>query len=111
MSELLSMLVPLETLPGWPAVENPTALQTLGLLVGLPVAVMVVVALLVKASSLTGGNRDARGQYTDPVWLGARGAKRELTGADEQSDRPAIESDSAVNPPTRGDRGGASARW
>ena len=43
MSELLSMVVPLETLSGWPAVPDPTALQTVGLLIGFPALVFAIV--------------------------------------------------------------------
>ena len=42
MTDLSSMLVPLETLPGWPKVPNPSALETLGLLIGLPLVVIIV---------------------------------------------------------------------
>ena len=38
------MLVPLETLSGWPAVDDPSALQVLGLLVGLPASAVGVPA-------------------------------------------------------------------
>ncbi|QLQ16237.1 MAG: hypothetical protein HZY73_11895 [Micropruina sp.] len=38
----LSHLLPLETLPGWPAAPNPTGLETFILLLGIPFAVGAV---------------------------------------------------------------------
>lgn len=38
------MLVPLETLPGWPAAPNPTPLHALLLLVGVPLVVILIIA-------------------------------------------------------------------
>lgn len=40
----LSPLLPLETLPGWPAAADPTALQTFGLLLGIPFVIGAVIA-------------------------------------------------------------------
>ena len=46
MSGLLTFL-PLQTLPSWPAVPDPSVLQLLTLTVFIPVAITVVVAALV----------------------------------------------------------------
>ena len=52
-----SGLLPLETLPGWPTVADPTLLQTLGLLAGIPLVVTLVIALLCFAPQLARAGR------------------------------------------------------
>ncbi|NYE70142.1 hypothetical protein [Microlunatus parietis] len=102
MSELLSMVVPLETLSGWPEVANPTALQTLGLLIGIPGLVFVAIFALGKAPSLIRANQRQSLAVTEPVWLG-RGAElgqlEQGAAAGELPAAPVAET------------GGASARW
>ena len=49
MSGLLSMLVPLETLPGWPPAPNPSLLHALGVIFGIIVGTMFVVAGIILA--------------------------------------------------------------
>lgn len=90
------MLVPLETLPGWPEAQDPTALQTLGLLVLIPLGVSLVIALLAFGPSLTRANKGGgMVQTRDPLWLGAG---------------PAQNKELAKTPETD-DQGGASAQW
>jgi hypothetical protein len=42
------MLVPLETFSGWPQVANPSPLQSLGLLIGIPLLIAVIVIALIE---------------------------------------------------------------
>ncbi|HMQ36709.1 MAG TPA: hypothetical protein PKE46_01425 [Micropruina sp.] len=44
-------LIPLETLPGWPEVADPTALETLTVLLGVPAAIALVILVLGMAPS------------------------------------------------------------
>jgi hypothetical protein len=43
----LPAVIPLETLPGWPAVNDPTVLQLLTLTVFIPVGILLVLAVLI----------------------------------------------------------------
>lgn len=52
-------LIPLETLPGWPEAPDPTVLETLALLIGLPAAAFAVLLLLNMAPSWFGNAKDA----------------------------------------------------
>lgn len=66
------MVVPLETLSGWPQVRNPTALQSLILLIGIPLLIAVIVIALIEIRAKA---RDRRGDVvdaSDPLWVGAR---------------------------------------
>lgn len=90
------MLVPLETLSGWPEAQDPTWLQTLGLLVLIPVAISAVIALLAYGPSLAraskgGGMVEAK----DPLWLGAGQAP----------------SKEIAKTPETHQQGGASVQW
>ena len=93
----MSMLVPLETLAG---TTNPTALQSLGLLVGFPALAFVIIALLGRASTLAKAGRVSSPEVADPVWLGGPGSK-ELTDG---------RATAGVSGQASG-TGGASARW
>jgi len=42
-------LTPFETLPGWPAAPDPTAIESLTVLIGIPAAIAAVVLLLIMA--------------------------------------------------------------
>ncbi|HOQ54207.1 MAG TPA: hypothetical protein PLF56_11420 [Micropruina sp.] len=44
-------LIPLDTLPGWEPAADPTALQTLTVLLGIPTAIFAVILLLTMAPS------------------------------------------------------------
>jgi hypothetical protein len=102
------MVVPLETLSGWPEVADPTALQTLAILVGFPGLAFVVIFTLGKASALISANKRQSLAVTEPVWLG-RG----------QLDAGSVEAGSSAAELTTGptaatvsaEVGGASARW
>ncbi len=44
-------LIPLKTLPGWPEAPDPTAIESLVVLLGVPAAIAAVLLLLVMAPS------------------------------------------------------------
>jgi len=92
------MLVPLDTLEGWPIAPDPSALQVLGLLFGLPLLVIIIVIAIAKISNAVGAG-DAHEEVTEPVWVGGRPEqKTEATAAIEGSEGAS-------------DSGGAGARW
>jgi hypothetical protein len=64
------MLVPLETLSGWPAAPDPSALQVLGLLVGLPLLVFIVVIAIAKIGAAAHAGRGDIIDASDPLWVG-----------------------------------------
>jgi hypothetical protein len=102
VSELLSMLVPLETLPGWPAAPDPTPLQVIGLLAGLPLLTIVIVFAIAKIGNMVQASRGTDVQVTDPLWVGGREVEaNEDTVAIETGQQQSQESDV----------GGAGARW
>ena len=101
MSGLLSMLVPLETLPGWPPAPNPSLLHALGVIFGIPILLGLVIAGL----SFVGTGSDLRrfGPAVDPVKTYADPAEAVAAGASPAS----IEAKSGADTGT----GGTSARW
>jgi hypothetical protein len=64
------MLVPLETLSGWPQAPDPTVLQVLGLLVGLPLLVFIIVISISKIVTTAHARRGDIIQASDPLWVG-----------------------------------------
>lgn len=94
MSELFSILVPLQTFPGWPQAPTPSLVDFLVLLVGIPVAAGVIIGLAALGSSLARKGEGGKVRRKDPVWLGTTAPAK------------AIESDSAAT-----ETGGASVRW
>jgi hypothetical protein len=112
------MLVPLETLSGWPRVENPSALQLLWLLIGIPLIIAIVVAALVKIRAARHARRGDDVDASDPLWVGNRqSAEVEAASANpgsDASDEAAQVTAGAEN--VEGDEtgehvGGAGARW
>lgn len=101
-----TILLPL-SMPGWPAAEQPSALLLIALLVGIPVAVGAVLALL---TALPWFVRRARGEDTtdagEPLWLGDADESTELGGAD--GDPAALTSGEDADKQTTG---GSSVRW
>lgn len=63
-------IVPLEVLPGWPPVEQLSPLQLLLGIIGIPVGLGLVLALLVYAPALA--RRRDPGFDRKPLWLGAK---------------------------------------
>jgi hypothetical protein len=66
------MLVPLETLSGWPQVPNPTVLQSLTLLVGIPLLISVIVIAIIEIGARARARRGDAIDTSDPLWVGAR---------------------------------------
>lgn len=96
VSDLVSMLVPLQTMPGWNNVETPSALWILLLAIGIPFGFGIVVTIVTMGP---GWVRSSRGEVNvaEPVWLG-EGAQPKAVQA-EVSDEEATSV------------GGSSARW
>ena len=119
MNDFLSMLVPLETLPGWPKVQEPTALDALALLVGAPLVVIVLIAVLARVHHAVKGNAGVPPVANQPIWVNGR--QVESSTQDDASRRAidrgydSVSTRSVQNDEeARGDddeRGGAGARW
>jgi len=109
------MLVPLETLSGWPQVQNPTVLQSLLLFVGFPVLVFLIV---IGINKITQSMHAARGhdvQGSDPLWVGDH-ESAELESASANPGSEAGEQAETGEADIEGDDtgehvGGAGARW
>ncbi|TDT34032.1 uncharacterized protein DUF5130 [Naumannella halotolerans] len=63
-------IVPLETLPGWPAADQLSGLQLLLGIIGIPVGLALLLALLVYAPALA-KRGDDKSFARKPLWLGA----------------------------------------
>jgi hypothetical protein len=117
------MLVPLETLSGWPQVTNPTPLQVLILLVGFPLLVFIIVVAISKIATSMHAARGDDIHADDPLWVGEHGsAQLEAVGANpgpetgEQTPAGEVEEALAAEGDVEGDDtgehvGGAGARW
>ncbi|QDP95872.1 hypothetical protein FOE78_08140 [Microlunatus elymi] len=111
MTELVSMLVPLQgTLPFWPTVQEPTAVEVLGLLIGLPALTFVIIAVLGKSKELLrAGRGEADTHLDEPLWLGVAPADRSaITAGDQVPATVPAEGRRAIAP---AEVGGTSARW
>jgi hypothetical protein len=96
------MLVPLETLSGWPAAPNPSVLHFLVLLIGVP----LVLGLVIAGASYLGSTRELNkfGPAVNPntAFVSAPGVEH------ASGEVPAgIEAGPSADPGT----GGTSARW
>ena len=107
------MLVPLETLPGWPEVRSPSILEVLGLLVGAPLLVVALIAVLTRVHHAVKGNAGTPEVANQPIWVNG---ERVEPSIQNQGSRDSIEAGrQAVG--DRADRddeastGGAGARW
>jgi len=111
------MLVPLETLSGWPQVETPSTLQVLGLLVGFPLLVFLIVISISKIVTTAHARRGDATQATDPLWVGAQSAELEANvnpGLEISEDATAGDAEQASvgeGDDTGEHVGGAGARW
>ena len=77
--------MPLETLSGWPQVQNPTVLQSLLLFVGFPVLVFLIVIAINKITQTIHAARGDDPRTSDPLWVGdhepaRRGLRRRTRG-------------------------------
>jgi hypothetical protein len=112
------MLVPLETFSGWPQVANPSPLQSLGLLIGIPLLIAVIVIALIELRARARARRGDDPQASDPLWVGAR-ESTELepvsddgaTVTGDQATPEAEAADAQVEGDTGEHVGGAGARW
>ena len=126
MNELLSMLVPLETLSGWPQVTNPTPLQVLLLLVGFPLLFFFIVIAINKIVQSTHTAHGDEYDTSDPFWvrdhesaeLAPAGANpgTEAYGRDADQAMAREAQQDSVSEEVDGDDtgehvGGAGARW
>lgn len=102
VTELVSMLVPLDAF----ATAQPSWIHVLGLLIGVPAIIFVVISVLTKSKELI---RAAHGESTpdpaEPIWIGAMPAG---TGEGQTSGEmtPVAGRRAAGD-----DVGGASVRW
>jgi hypothetical protein len=97
------MVVPLDTLAGWPAAQEPSILQTLGLLVGLPVLATIIVFAVARIGTSVQTSRGDAAPAADSVWVGGRQAGGEIEAAPEMH---GVGADDDEKTP-----GGAGARW
>jgi hypothetical protein len=111
VTELVSMLVPLQgTLPGWPTAATPTAIQVLGLLIGVPGLIVLIISLIGKGPELIRAGRGEDASHVDePLWLGSAPADRAaLTAGSETAPAAGQEVVASSSQPALG---GASVRW
>jgi hypothetical protein len=115
------MLVPLETLSGWPQVPEPTTLQVLILLVGFPLLVFIIVVAINKIVQSIHAARGDDFHTSDPFWvrdhesaeLEAAGANPGGAASDHVGEAgPATTGDGETEGDDAGEHvGGAGARW
>ncbi len=97
------MLLPLDTLPGWPAAPQPSVLQQLGLLVGIPLLVALIVFAIAKIGTTVQASRGDAAPVAESVWVGGREGGGEIEAAPELHGVGAEDDDRTP--------GGAGARW
>ena len=100
------MLVPLDTLAGWPTAEAPTALQSLGLLIGIPLLVILIAFAVAKIGNTAKAGRGEAPPPAESLWVNGRQGGGEIEAAPElhgvgADDKPGDEQQV----------GGAGARW
>ena len=106
--------MPLETLSGWPQVENPSPLQVLGLLVGIPLLIAIIVIAIIEIGARAHAGRGDSIQASDPLWVGG---SQETGALEAPSANPGTEASGEVAAGDgEGDEtgehvGGAGARW
>jgi hypothetical protein len=110
------MLVPLETLPGWPNVQEPSVLKVLGLLVGAPLVVILVVAAIARIHHAVKGNVGTPAVMNQPVWVNGRRIESASEAARSDEDRESIAAGHQAitergERQSEDDKGGAGARW
>ena len=97
------MLLPLDTLSGWPAAPDPSVLAQLGLLVGAPLLVALIVFAIAKVGTTIQASRGEAAPVADSVWVGGREGGGEIEAAPELHGVGAEDDDRTP--------GGAGARW
>jgi hypothetical protein len=109
------MLVPLETLSGWPQAENPTALQSLLVFVGVPILVFLIVIAINKIVQTIHATRGDDPRTSDPLFMvDARTGEAKLVEANPGTDagqQALVGSGEVEGDETDEHVGGAGARW
>lgn len=110
------MLVPLETLPGWPNVEEPSVLEVLWLLVVLPLLIILAVAAITRIHHAVKGNVGTPAVMNQPVWVNGRriesaSQSEKSETAQESMDRGRQAVTDRREREAEDDKGGAGARW
>lgn len=110
------MLIPL-SMPGWPVVPASDPLVYLALLIGIPVGISVILALLVVLPALAqrgrSGDEETRSINADdePLWLGGESAKEPAEVGAGLSEPTAANVDTDQEVAAESETGGTSARW
>ena len=109
------MLVPLETLSGWPRVENPPALYSLLLFFGFPILVFLIVIAINKIVQGMHRSRGEDPRTRDPLYVvDAQTGEAKLVEADRGTDlgQQALVGTGDIEGDDTGEHvGGAGARW
>jgi hypothetical protein len=111
------MVVPLETLPGWPNVQEPSILHVLGLLVGAPLLIILVVAVITRVHHAVKGNVGTPSVMNQPVWVEGRRIESASQAPKSQSSQESMAAGHEAVGARRAredeadDKGGAGARW
>ena len=106
MIETVSIVVPLQTLFGWPEAPAVTPLEALGLLAGVPIMVIAAIFAVAKGNAMMRAAKLGPGpQPSDPVWMGGR-AKSIMGSADDEVAVDANRAPRARGVPHHGERRG-----
>ena len=106
--------MPLETLSGWPQVSNPTPLQSLILLIGIPLLIAVIVIAIIEVGARARARRGDSTEASDPLWVGAQESAEIEPISDSKPSEQTVTTtgDSDVEGDDTGEHvGGAGARW
>lgn len=107
--------MPLETLSGWPQAENPTALQSLLVFVGVPILVFLIVIAINKIVQTIHATRGDDPRTRDPLYaVDARTGEAKLVEVSPGTDlgQEALVGSSDLEGDDTGEHvGGAGARW
>ena len=106
--------MPLETLSGWPQVSNPTPLQSLILLIGIPLLIAVIVIAIIEIGARARTRRGDTTEAGDPLWVGAQESAEIEPIPDSKPSEQTVTTTggSDVEGDDTGEHvGGAGARW
>ncbi len=106
--------MPLETLSGWPQVSDPTPLQSLILLIGIPLLIAVIVIAIIELGARARARRGDITEASDPLWVGAQESAEIEPIPDSKPSEQTVTTtgDSDVEGDDTGEHvGGAGARW
>lgn len=100
------MVVPLDTLAGWPTAEPPTVLESLGLLVGIPLLVFLVVFAIAKIGNNIHASRGTGLPPVETMWVGGKEGPVDI----EETHLETRQLETG-QPRAADQTGGAGARW